>query len=203
MRPTPSLVTAAVSLVLLSTLSACGPDSGDDAKALPSAKTLKEAQEFIAKAGLPCTSMTTDEGAHGTPAEGFLGTTDDYDSPQEKREAAAWKIGEAGFCGDTRAKAGGWIVYLPKDMKAFQQNYRKTALAADKEYGDKYSDLRTGRFLIGADFVVNPTNSLRTSGLLETGLLIENCDPDLKVPTGYRKQDASAAGCVLTDYVPS
>ncbi|MFJ9020950.1 hypothetical protein ACIRPU_13335 [Streptomyces sp. NPDC102259] len=206
------LATGAVSLALLATMSGCGSDSDSgphpasasaaapEGGSLPSAKSLEEAQDFIAGAGLPCTDITTDEGAQGTPVEGFLGHTDEDDTAKEQREAAAWSIKEAGFCGDTRSDLGGWVVYLPKDMKAFQENYRDTARESAKEEGWA-GRLSRGKFLIGADFIVDPTNYEASDSLLQTGLMIENCDPDFKAPDGYRTQDASADGCVLTNYL--
>ncbi|MFF1624825.1 hypothetical protein [Streptomyces sp. NPDC058272] len=214
-------LTAGAALITLATLSGCWSDSEGGAKApagqsqegtggqekadgtgLPGVKTLGGAQEFLSGAGLPCADITTDENAHGTPAQGFLGTTYDGATEEEKRDAAAWKIKESGFCGDTNSELGGWVVYLPSDMKAFQRNYRDKVRASAQRSGTK-GNLLTGRFFFGADFVVDPTNSLRNSGLAETGLLIENCDPDLEVPTGYRKQDSLVEGCVLTNYIPS
>ncbi|MFF1543697.1 hypothetical protein [Streptomyces sp. NPDC058291] len=216
-----SLTTGVVTVALLATLSACDSDSnsssgsgsggssaspsgsgagagsGSDAAKLPSAKTLRDVQEFISGAGLPCDNLTDDESANGTPAEGFLGPSDEHDSAAEKAEIDAWAIRKSGFCGETRSDLGGWIIYLPGDMKAFQENYRKQAT---KEDGWKRT-LARGKFMFGADFVVDPTNYQASKTLLEAGLLLENCDPSFKAPDGYRVQDAQADGCVLTNYL--
>lgn len=224
MHLTRSLATGAACLALLATLSGCGSDSGSDEGArtgadsvfgsdtgsgkpggadgtnstrLPSAKTLRDVQEFISGAGLPCDNLTDDESAHGTPAEGFLGPSDENDSAAEKAEIDAWAIRKSGFCGETRSDLGGWIIYLPSDMKAFQENYRKQAT---KEDGWK-STLARGKFMFGADFVVDPTDYRASRTLLEAGLLLENCDPAFKAPDGYRVQDAQADGCVLTNHL--
>jgi hypothetical protein len=213
MRATKHLVTGTVSLLLLATLSGCGSDSDPEDTSggafgdafgtggLPSAKSLEEVQEFILGAGLPCTSVTTDESGPGTPAEGLLGTTDGFmQSEEDKRKAAAWTIKERGFCGDTVSELGGWAIYLPEDMKAFQENYRDQAREAARD-GGWTGKLARGKFFFGADFVVAPTNYPASSTLLQTGLMMENCDPGFKAPSGYRTQDALAEGCVLTTYL--
>ncbi|WP_200307832.1 hypothetical protein [Streptomyces adelaidensis] len=95
---------------------------------------------------------------------------------------------------------GGWLIYLPKDMKAFQESYRKMARDLAKE--DGWTDnLARGKFFFGADFIVDPTNYLASKTLLEAGMLMENCDPNFKAPEGYRTEDALASGCVLTNYL--
>ncbi|MEU3301108.1 hypothetical protein ABZ729_14965 [Streptomyces sp. NPDC006678] len=222
MRRLPRTLVNGTVLVALATVTGCGSDS-DSAKAagdvagssgsagqadekdqagggLPAAGTMRGAQEFLLGAGLPCTSVSTDRNAKGAPAQGFLGTTSATATDEEKRKAASWRIKEAGVCGEHHGSS--WVIYLPEDMETFQRKYRDAALETAKESDGSYGSLRTGRYLFGADFVVDPTSSLRDSGLLETGLLILNCDPDLKVASGYRKQDALVDGCALTNYIP-
>ncbi|MDX3249053.1 hypothetical protein PV408_46765, partial [Streptomyces sp. ME18-1-4] len=220
------LTTGIVSLALLTALTGCGSDSGSDSgsdgkgsatssaasgsgsesgsdsasKSLPSAKTLRDVQEFISGAGLPCDNLTEDESAQGTPSEGFLGPADENDTGAEKAEIDAWAIKKSGFCGETRSDLGGWIIYLPSDMKAFQENYRKKAKASPEEEGWKDTVAR-GKFFFGADFVIDPTNYQASKPLLEAGMLMENCAPAFKAPDGYRAQDAQASGCVLTNYL--
>ncbi|MFI5967085.1 hypothetical protein ACIA8J_33635 [Streptomyces asoensis] len=217
-----SLTTGVVTVMLLAALGACGADSDSDTDSgssssapagsgsdsgsgsgsakLPSAKTLRDVQEFITGAGLPCDNLTEDESAKGTPSEGFLGPADEDDTGAEKAEIDAWAIEKSGFCGETRSDLGGWIIYLPSDMKAFQENYRKKVrdTSADEGWRDK---MARGKFLFGADFVVDPTNYQASKTLLQAGLLLENCDPAFKAPDGYRTQDAQASGCVLTSYL--
>ncbi|MGW0841196.1 hypothetical protein ACWD26_13675 [Streptomyces sp. NPDC002787] len=210
-----ALITGVMSLALLTTLTACGSDSGEDEgdsffsrasnspspeaeeASRPSAKTLRDVQEFITGAGLPCDNLTDDEMAKNTPLGGFLGPAEQTYNPAE--EADPWAIRKAGFCGDVDADMGGWVIYLPKDMKAFQENYRKAAREEDKEVGRM--ELERGRFFIGADFIVDPTNYLASQTLLEAGMLLENCDPSFKAPEGYRTEKALASGCVLTNYL--
>ncbi|MEU0055863.1 hypothetical protein [Streptomyces sp. NPDC006334] len=216
MRLSKALVTGVTSLALLTAVTGCGSDSAADkdgsssgkpsagAEAgktgLPSAKTLREVQAFISGAGLPCDNLTDDEGAKGTPAEGFLGPADQHDDEDSRRKADAWAISKSGFCGETRSDTGGWVIYLPKDMKTFQENYRNKAQEAAKDGGWK-GKLARGKFYFGADFVLDPTNYRASKTLLESGLLMENCDPNFKAPEGYRTQDALASGCVLTNYL--
>ncbi|MDX3521356.1 hypothetical protein [Streptomyces scabiei] len=213
-----TLTTGVMSLALLTSLTACGSDSGDDdggsslsraggspspetetdKASRPSAKTLRDVQEFITGAGLPCDNLTEDESANGTPLEGFLGPAEQTINPPE--EADPWAIRKAGFCGNTRSDAGGWLIYLPKDMKAFQENYRKIARELAKD--DGYTkNLARGKYFFGADFIIDPTNYLASKTLLEAGMLMENCDPSFKAPEGYRTEKALASGCVLTNYL--
>ncbi|MDX3777567.1 hypothetical protein [Streptomyces europaeiscabiei] len=85
-------------------------------------------------------------------------------------------------------------------MKAFQENYRKTARELAKE--DGWTDnLARGKFFFGADFIIDPTNYLASRSLLEAGMMMENCDPSFKTPESYREEDALASGCVLTNYL--
>lgn len=83
-----TVTTGVMSLALLTTLTGCGSDSGEDEggsffdvgnspsssnageASRPSAKTLRDVQEFITGAGLPCDNLTDDGGAHGTPLGG-------------------------------------------------------------------------------------------------------------------------------------
>ncbi|MEH0577080.1 hypothetical protein QBA54_21880 [Streptomyces sp. B21-108] len=222
-KPLPKpLTTGIVSLTLLTALTGCGSDSGADGDGstasasasssgsgsgsdsgsprLPSAKTLREVQTFISGAGLPCDNLTDDESANGTPVEGFLGPSDEHDTKAEAAEKDAWGIRKSGFCGETRSDIGGWVIYLLGDMKAFQENYRKQAQELAKEQGWTGS-LAYGRFFVGADFIIDPTNVQASKTLLEAGMLVENCDPKFKVPEGYVTKDAQASGCVLTNYL--
>ncbi|WP_371578474.1 hypothetical protein [Streptomyces sp. NBC_01314] len=211
-----TVTTGVMSLALLTTLTGCGSDSGEDeggsffdkansasasasgGTSRPSAKTLRDVQEFITGAGLPCDNLTDDEMAKGTPLGGFLGPAEQTHNPPE--EADPWAIRKAGFCGETRSDTGGWLIYLPKDMKAFQENYRKIARELAKE--DGYTEnLARGKYFFGADFIIDPTNYLASKTLLEAGMLMENCDPSFKAPEGYRTEEALASGCVLTNYL--
>ncbi|WP_411084028.1 hypothetical protein [Streptomyces sp. cmx-18-6] len=197
-------------LVALAAVSGCGSDSGsatagssgDGQEAadngLPRVGTMRGAQEFIAGAGLPCTDWGTDRGDNRLPIEGFVDSEWPDDSEEQKTFQKSWGVKEKGVCGNRYRES--WLVYLPKDMKTFQQVYRDDVLEASKTTDN--TTLRSGRFLIGADFVVDPTSRLRESGLLGTGLLVLNCDPDLKPASGYVMQDALVDGCVLTNYLP-
>ncbi|MDX2679445.1 hypothetical protein [Streptomyces soliscabiei] len=217
---TKPLTTGIVSLALLTALTGCGSDSDSDSgsdgkgsatssaasgsgsdsasKSLPSAKTLRDVQEFISGAGLPCNNLTDDQSANGTPAEGFLGPSDEHDTPAQAADKDVWGIRKSGFCGETRSDVGGWVIYLPSDMKAFQETYRKQAEELAKDQG--WTDL--ARFFVGADFIIDPTNLQTSKTLLEAGMLLENCDPGFKAPQGYVTKDAQASGCVLTNYLP-
>ncbi|MFC9926958.1 hypothetical protein [Streptomyces sp. NPDC127190] len=208
MRSLKTLIPAAASAALLASLTGCG--SGSDDHALPSAKTVQDVQQFITKAGLPCNDLSNDPlGAPGAPAEGFISPTYHYDgwdsadrSAQAKKDAAQWSVKEGAACGKDNSDAGGWVIYLTKDMKAFQRAYRDDVRASARDGGwDNVA--RRGTFLVGDNFAVDPSASLQDNPLLKTDLLALNCWPDLKVPSGYTSRPALVDGCVLTNYVPS
>ncbi|MFF7357611.1 hypothetical protein ACFZA1_34055 [Streptomyces filipinensis] len=204
-RSLKTLLPAAVSAALLTALTGCG--GGTDAHALPSAKSPKDVQKFITEAGLPCTDLSNDPlGAPGAPAEGFISPTYHGYEPQNlkeetKADAAKWSVKEGAACGKDNSDAGGWVIYLTKDMKTFQQAYRDDVRKSVRD-GESDPTLRRGTYLVGADFTVDPTASLQNNPLLQTDLRVLNCYPDLKVPSGYSVQPALIDGCVLTNYVP-
>jgi hypothetical protein len=37
---------------------------------------------------------------------------------------------------------------------------------------------------------------------VESGLLYLNCDPNTPIPSGYKREQALAEGCTLTNYIP-
>ncbi|WP_159056445.1 hypothetical protein [Streptomyces yokosukanensis] len=204
-RSLKSLLPTAVSVALLTALTGCG--GGSDGHALPSAKTVGDVQKFITRAGLPCTALSNDPlGAPGAPAEGFISPTyhgySGADFKEEtKADAAKWSVKEGAACGKDNSDAGGWVIYLTKDMKTFQQAYRDDVRKSVRS-SESDPTLRRGTYLVGADFTVDPTASLQDNPLLQTDLRVLNCYPDLKVPSGYSVQPALVEGCVLTDYVP-
>ncbi|MEV6678511.1 hypothetical protein AB0N09_16865 [Streptomyces erythrochromogenes] len=56
--------------------------------------------------------------------------------------------------------------------------------------------------VVGQDFAVGSQDADSMSALLQprAGLLMLNCHPDFKPPSGFRKEPALVKGCVLTDY---
>ncbi|MEU6088427.1 hypothetical protein ABZ865_16670 [Streptomyces sp. NPDC047085] len=207
MRSLKPLLTTAVSAAMLTALTGCGGD-GSGLHVLPHAQTVQDVQKFITQAGLPCTDLSNDpEGAPGAPAEGFISPTyhhgrygASYDE-ENKKEAAKWSVKEGAACGRDTSDAGGWVIYLTKDMKAFQQAYRDDVRESTRD--GEWDDVeRRGIFFVGADFAVNPTTPTEENPLLQTDLLVLNCYPDLKVPSGYTVRPALVDGCVLTNYVP-
>ncbi|MGP3986208.1 hypothetical protein [Streptomyces sp. 3N207] len=204
----------------LSVVTGCGPDSESDAETsakgpagdpskrekdgaakpatgLPRVGSLKEVETFMGKTQLPCYGMSTDQMDDRLPADGFVDDVSESAPPSEQQEAAAWSIKEEGVCGEDWTNS--YMVYLTKNMKAFQQRYKEYVLDNDRSGGS--SSLTSGRFLVGDNFAVDPAAKIRDSGLLSTKLLLLNCDPELKVPSGYTKRPALVEGCVLTNYV--
>ncbi|MEU3189917.1 hypothetical protein ABZ686_04610 [Streptomyces sp. NPDC006992] len=156
-------------------------------------------ENYLLGAGIPCTAMSSDQNDDRLPTEGFRDEDLDSDDPGAQYDPA-WGVEERGVCGGDWDAA--FVIYRTKDMKAFQEQYRDEIRQREKEKhrGDSTS-LKTGTFLVGENFVVDPNGSMAKSGPLNTKLQVLNCDPDLQVPSGYKKQDALADGCVLTNYV--
>ncbi|NSC24913.1 hypothetical protein FM076_28640 [Streptomyces albus subsp. chlorinus] len=170
---------------------------GGSLSGLPHAGTLRGVETYLGKTQLPCYDMSSEETDDRLPADGFVDRVPEDASPAEKRQAAAWSIEEKGVCGEDWTNS--YMVYMTKDMAAFQRRYK--AYVMDNARSSDSSSLTSGRFLVGADFAVDPVGKIRDSGLLSTELLLLNCDPDLKVPSGYTKRPSLVKGCVLTDYV--
>lgn len=171
--------------------------NGGTTEGLPHAGSLRGVETFLGKTQLPCYDMSSDPADDRLPADGFVDTVSENASAAAKKEAAAWSIKEEGVCGEDWTNS--YLVYMPSDMRAFQQRYKEYVLGNDRSGGS--SSLTSGRFLIGEDFAVDPAGKIRDSGLLATGLLLLNCDPGLKVPSGHTERPALVDGCVLTDYV--
>jgi hypothetical protein len=110
-------------------------------------------------------------------------------------------VKEGAACGRNSSDIGGWVIYLTKDMKTFQQAYRNDVRESTRD-GEWDPAERRGTFFVGDDFAVDPSASVQDNPLLHTGLLLLNCYPDLKVPSGYTVRPALVDGCVLTDHVP-
>jgi hypothetical protein len=74
-------------------------------------------------------------------------------------------------------------------MKKFQTELKKGAPAEG--------------FLIGMDFAVVPGGDETIRDLKASDLKYMTCDPEFKMPSGYKSEPALVDGCVLTDYFPA
>ncbi|MET8010972.1 hypothetical protein ABZU86_00115 [Streptomyces sp. NPDC005271] len=192
-------LTLGATLVALASAGACGSDDagkggkdgvGQSKKdALPHADSLRDIQDFLGTY-VDCSALSTDKNddrLNGT----YLDWLSDDPSEAEKRAAAAWGIKEEGVCGEKWTNS--YVVYLPKNMKQFQRNYKTHN--ADSADG-------TGKFYVGDNFAVDFSGG-GSGGLERTGLLNLNCDPSFAPPSGYKKKQALVDGCVLTDFTGS
>ncbi|MBK3636000.1 hypothetical protein JHN52_24350 [Streptomyces sp. MBT97] len=96
---------------------------------------------------------------------------------------AAWGIKERAVCRDDYDDSS--TLLLLSDMKKFQ-----TSMHA-KNYGS---------ILIGKDFAVQPGGTETIQDLKASGLVVLSCDPERKIPSGYKQEPAQVDGCVLTNY---
>ncbi|WP_157847679.1 hypothetical protein [Streptomyces violens] len=198
-------------LTALTTVAACdggdaksggGTHSGADQQnegkqdgGLPSASSLKKAQEFLQQ-HVDCSNLSNDPNDDRLN-DPFVDDVSDSASAEDKREAAAWTIQEEAVCGTDWTSS--YLIYRPKDMTAFEQAYKN-----DREKKVKRGVIDAGRtdgkFFMGKDFVVDFAGE-GSGGLEKTGLLQLNCAPSFAPPSGYKKEKAHISGCVLTNYV--
>ncbi|WP_051782125.1 MULTISPECIES: hypothetical protein [unclassified Streptomyces] len=155
------------------------PKDGTAFQKLPKAGTMAAAARFI-NGYTPCDPVKPTP-ADGKPSEG-----------PDTMFGPAFSITETGYCG----RRGITTIVLIKDAKAFQ-----TAFKAEVDSGKGGGNPNQG-IVVGQDFAMGSESSDAMSALLtpQAGLLMLNCHPDFKPPSGYRKEPALVKGCVLTDY---
>ncbi|MFF4425975.1 hypothetical protein ACFY04_35260 [Streptomyces sp. NPDC001549] len=155
------------------------PKDGTAFQKLPKAGTMAAAARFI-NGYTPCAPVSL------TPPEGK------ENSGGDSQFGPAFSVTETGYCG----RRGITTVVLIKDPKAFQTAF-KARIAARNGGGNPNQGI-----VVGQDFAMGSESSDAMSALLQpqAGLLMLNCHPDFKAPSGYRKEPALVKGCVLTDY---
>ncbi len=154
------------------------PKDGTAFQQLPKAGTIAAAARFV-HGHTKCAEITTTKNGY------------EYWDEDAKYDEKTYSVIERGSCdgGDTR-------IFMIKDPKAFQTAF-KAEVAAQKGGGNPNSGI-----VVGQDFTVGSTRSTAMAALLkpQAGLLMLNCHPDFKPPSGFRKEPALVKGCVLTDY---
>ncbi|MFG2879558.1 hypothetical protein ACGFYU_31885 [Streptomyces sp. NPDC048337] len=153
------------------------PKDGTAFQKLPKAGTIAAAARFV-NGHTKCTEITT--------------TKDGYEYwDEDAKYDGKYSVTERGSCdrGDTR-------IFMIKDPKVFQAAF-KAEVDAKEGKGNPNSGI-----VVGQDFTVGSTRSTAMAALLkpQAGLLMLNCHPDFKPPSGFRKEPALVKGCVLTDY---
>ncbi|MFG2485787.1 hypothetical protein ACGFSI_23900 [Streptomyces virginiae] len=154
------------------------PKDGTAFQKLPKAGTMAAAARFI-NGHTDCSRISTDPGEDGPTGPGA-----EFDK--------AATVTETGYCGSPRITT----VILYKDAKAFQSAF-KAEMAKKGNNGNPNQGI-----VVGQDFAMGSQDSDAMSALLQpqAGLLMLNCHPDFKPPSGFRKEPALVKGCVLTDY---
>ncbi|OKK16064.1 hypothetical protein AMK16_25390 [Streptomyces sp. CB00455] len=155
------------------------PKDGTAFQKLPKAGTMAAAARFI-NVYTPCDPVSPADGENG-PSEG-----------PDTEFGPAFSVTERGYCGRRSVTT----IVLIKDPKAFQTAF-KARVDAKKDSGNPNSGI-----VLGQDFAMGSESSDAMSALLkpQAGLLMLNCHPDFKPPSGFRKEPALVKGCVLTDY---
>ncbi|MFF7177145.1 hypothetical protein [Streptomyces sp. NPDC008121] len=156
------------------------PKDGTAFQNLPKAATMAAAARFV-NSFTECVEITTTENGY------------EYWELDSQYGEETYSVIERGSCdsGDTR-------IFMIKDMKVFQAAHK-----ADVDRQIKAGEGgRDGGPVIGQDFSVGSTQSTAMAALLQpqAGLLMLNCHPDFKAPSGFRTEPALVDGCVLTDY---
>ncbi len=153
------------------------PKDGTAFQKLPKAATMAAAARFVNR-------FTECDPIKAVPA----GTSST--GPDEKLIQAG-TVTERGTCDGGRTH-----IYMIKDPKAFQTAF-KAEMVALNGGGNPNQGI-----VVGQDFAMGSEDSDSMSALLQpqAGLLMLNCHPDFKPPSGYRKEPALVKGCVLTDY---
>ncbi|WKV72686.1 hypothetical protein AW27_014820 [Streptomyces sp. PCS3-D2] len=183
MRQTRTLA-AAAALVALTALTGCGDgeaqQTGFGGKSLPKAKDVASMVRFINQHTV-CKDLETE-----ATAGGFAKS-----ATKKLPNGAEGGVKERAFCESDQGDP--MVLLVISDMKKFEQG-----LKAKKEAGEQ------GRALVGADFAVVPEDGETVTALTSAGMLIVSCDERLnsKIPSGYSKREASAKGCIRTDYIP-
>ncbi|MER6448867.1 hypothetical protein DEJ51_13855 [Streptomyces venezuelae] len=154
------------------------PKDGTAFQKLPKAGTMAAAARFV-NSHTDCARLSSTPGESGPTGMGA-----EFDK--------AATVTETGFCGSGRRTT----LVLYKDAKAFQTAF-KAEMAKKGSKGNPNQGI-----VVGQDFAMGSVDSDAMSALLEpqAGLLMLNCHPDFKPPSGFRKEPALVKGCVLTDY---
>ncbi|MEC4018247.1 hypothetical protein [Streptomyces sp. H27-D2] len=160
-------------LAVVAGVSGCGSDGSED-NGLPIAGDMAGIEKFANK-------YTTCSGLEMDSESGYMSS---------EAEDPSWAIKERAVCDDGRSDS---ITLLSIDnMKKFQSANKRDAAKGEG-----------GKFLIGQDFALIPSNEQTAMELKESGTLLFTCDSDFKVPSGYVKKNALVDGCLLTDYMPT
>ncbi|MEU6299880.1 hypothetical protein [Streptomyces erythrochromogenes] len=154
------------------------PKDGTAFQKLPKAGTMAAAARFIG-GFTDCRQVSADNGEDGPKSA---------DAEFNK----AGTVTETGYCGGQNRTT----ILLYKDAKAFQTAF-KAEMAKKGNRGNPDSGI-----VVGQDFAMGSQDADSMSALLQpqAGLLMLNCHPDFRPPSGFRKEPALVKGCVLTDY---
>ncbi|MFD0269523.1 hypothetical protein ACFVGY_23605 [Streptomyces sp. NPDC127106] len=109
-----------------------------------------------------------------------------------------WSVTEVGVCSDKPEK-GDIVIAVPKDMKAFQEGYKKYVLARMGAGEGAYGLF--DQVLVGKGFVAFPTRTATSLKLVRSDLRVLVCNPGGRVPDGYKREKPLVEGCGLTDFV--
>ncbi|WP_200307833.1 hypothetical protein [Streptomyces adelaidensis] len=107
----------------------------------------------------------------------------EVDYMREEARDPAWGIKERAHCVDDHNDS--ITLLLINDMQKFQEQSAK---------GEDEWD-------IGQNFAIAAENGETIHRLAASKMMTLSCDPDLTVPSGYKKIDGLADGCVMTDYL--
>ncbi|QYX78515.1 hypothetical protein [Streptomyces akebiae] len=108
----------------------------------------------------------------------------DWDYMRDEARDPAWGIKERAHCFDENGDD--ITLFLLNDMQKFQDQSAK----AEKQW------------VIGQDFAVAPVSDETGQALAPSKMMFLSCQPGFTTPSGYKKIDGLADGCVMSNYIP-
>ncbi|KUN91512.1 hypothetical protein [Streptomyces resistomycificus] len=162
---------------------------------LPRAGSLAELKRLVHPHTVDCTSYSTDPAALAVESI-------DY-QPVITGAQLLWGVGDRAICGEAggaqRAHNLNWL-----DMVSDMELLQTRAKAAQQEdlKDDNRLQATASRLVVGENIAVETNDPIVRGGLYQLQFLYLNCEPGFSAPAGYRVEQASVEGCVLTNYEP-
>ncbi|MFG2330797.1 hypothetical protein ACGFMM_14345 [Streptomyces sp. NPDC048604] len=162
---------------------------------LPRAGSLDELKKMVHPHTVDCTNYSTD------PADLAIESID-Y-QPVVTGEHRSWGVEDRAVCGNPggaqRASDLNWLDIVD-DMTTLQE--RAKAAQQEDLKDDGRLKATASRLLVGENIAVETNDPSVRYGLYQLQFLYLNCEPGFTAPAGYRLEQSSVAGCVLTNHEP-
>ncbi|MFI6647816.1 hypothetical protein ACIBI8_09295 [Streptomyces sp. NPDC050529] len=184
-------VFVAATVVALTAVSGCGGGSEDGAErsdgygqSAGSGGRLADAEPPPRPSAATMSDIETFVSQRTTCRDLHMEDSADEEDPEAPAVGKAWGIKERAVCWDD--KGMGITLMSIGDMKTFQVQAKR----------------HNSAYLVGADFAIFARFDQPTNDLKDSGLLALVCDPETRIPSGYKREKALVDGCTLTDFFP-